>query len=51
MGLVLIGVNHRTAAVTLRERLAIPSRELPEWLASCRAVLDVDEAVILSTCI
>ena len=50
MGLVLIGVNHRTAAVTLRERLAIPSRELPEWLASCRAVLDVDEAVILSTC-
>ncbi len=50
MSLILVGVNHRTASVTLRERLAIPSRELPQRLANDRAALDVDEIAILSTC-
>ncbi|MBI3996994.1 MAG: glutamyl-tRNA reductase [Candidatus Omnitrophica bacterium] len=48
--LLLVGVNYRTAPVELRERLAIPSRDLPEALRTLRAIPGVDEAVILSTC-
>src|SRR3989338_1397762 len=48
--LLLVGVNHRTAPVELREQLAIPSRDLPEALRQLRALPGIDEAVILSTC-
>jgi glutamyl-tRNA reductase len=43
-------VNHRTAPVALRERLAVPSRELAQRLTSDYAALDADELAILSTC-
>ena len=33
MNLVLIGVNHRTAPVEVRERFAIPEARLPEAIA------------------
>lgn len=46
----LVGVNHRTAPVALREQLAISSRDLPEALKQLRAIPGIDEAVILSTC-
>jgi len=32
MNFQLIGVNHKTAPVEVRERLAIPDRKLPEAL-------------------
>jgi glutamyl-tRNA reductase len=46
----LIGVNHRTAPVEVRERLAIPESRLPE---ACKLLAEqpgVDEAMILCTC-
>ena len=46
----LIGVNHKTAPVEVRERLAIPESRLPE---ACKRLAEhpgVDEGMILSTC-
>ena len=48
--IVLIGVNHKTAPVELRERLAIPSSRLREATLSLRNTRGVREAMILSTC-
>jgi glutamyl-tRNA reductase len=50
MNLHLIGVNHKTAPVELREQLAIPDKKLPEALHQLMAVSGVKEALILSTC-
>jgi len=46
----LIGVNHKTAPVEVRERLAIPESRLPEALKKFTQHPGVDEALILSTC-
>jgi glutamyl-tRNA reductase len=46
----LIGVNHRTAPVEVRERLAIPESHLPEATRRLAAHAGVDEAMVLSTC-
>ena len=46
----LIGVNHKTAPVEVRERLAIPESRLPEALKSFTNHPGVDEGLILSTC-
>ncbi len=46
----LIGVNHNTAPVEVRERLAIPESRLPE---ACRKLVEhpaVAEGMIVSTC-
>ena len=48
--LLLLGLSHRTAPVTLREQLAIPSYKLAEALRSLRASVGDGEAVVLSTC-
>ena len=45
-----LGVNHQTAPVSLRERLAFDAGALPEALASLKALPGVQEAAILSTC-
>ena len=50
MNLQLLGVNHRTAPVEVRERLAIPERKLPEALQKLMTVPGVNEGLILSTC-
>ena len=50
MKLLITGVNHRTAPVEVRERLAFPEGELPEALRLLREGVGVDEALILSTC-
>jgi glutamyl-tRNA reductase len=50
MNLQLLGVNHKTAPVEVRERLAIPERKLPEALQSLMTVPGVSEGLILSTC-
>jgi glutamyl-tRNA reductase len=50
MNLQLLGVNHKTAPVEVRERLAIPERRLPEALQALMTVPGVSEGLILSTC-
>lgn len=49
MPLLAVGLNHRTAPVALRERLAFNVPELPPALQALRG-RGVDEAVIVSTC-
>ena len=50
MKLVLVGVNHRTAPLALRERVAIPRGELEETVRSLAAEPGVSECLIVSTC-
>ena len=49
MKLLLAGVNHRTAPVQLREKLAYRSEEIPAALMEIQA-RGAKEALILSTC-
>jgi glutamyl-tRNA reductase len=50
MNLQLIGVNHRTAPVEVRERFAVPEKELSEALQSLVRHPGVREGLIVSTC-
>ena len=50
MNFQLIGVNHNTAPVEVRERLAIPESRLPEALQKLVQFPGVDEGLILCTC-
>lgn len=50
MNFQLLGINHRTAPIEVRERLAIPERRLPEALQKLSGVAGVSECLILSTC-
>ena len=50
MNFHLLGVNHKSAPVEVRERLAIPERRLPEALEKLVSVPGVSEGMILSTC-
>lgn len=50
MPLALVGLNHTTAPVELRERLAVPEERLPELLPSLARLPGVAEACALSTC-
>ncbi|HOX56142.1 MAG TPA: glutamyl-tRNA reductase [Candidatus Paceibacterota bacterium] len=48
--LVLVGLSHHTAPVTVREQFAFPDERMPGALLSLRESGVADEAVILSTC-
>lgn len=50
MTLVAIGINHQTAPVELRERVAFADHALPAALSALRGLPGVHEAVLLSTC-
>ncbi|MGA3373826.1 MAG: glutamyl-tRNA reductase [Terracidiphilus sp.] len=50
MSLTLIGVNHKTAPIEVRERIAISRDELPETTRALAAVPGVLECMIVSTC-
>jgi glutamyl-tRNA reductase len=50
MTLALIGVNHKTAPIELRERIAISREDLPETTRALAAVPGVLECMIVSTC-
>ncbi len=50
MKLAIAGVTHQTAAVELRERLAVPANAVQEALRSLRRSHGVAEAMVLSTC-
>ncbi len=48
--LVLIGVNHKTAPIELRERIAISRDDLPDATRALAAQPGVSECMIVSTC-
>ncbi|MFO1365231.1 MAG: hypothetical protein U1E98_02460 [Moraxella osloensis] len=48
MQLLVIGLNHKTAPVAMREQLAFAAEDLPIALDSLKAI--TQGAVILSTC-
>lgn len=50
MNLVAVGVNHTTAEVELRERLAFSTQQAQAALAHLQANTSVSEAALLSTC-
>lgn len=50
MALVLLGINHNTADVALRERVAFPPEIMAEAMRDVTSLDSVNEAVIVSTC-
>ena len=50
MHIVLVGANHRSCPIEVRERLAFQREQLPDVLSSLRHQLGLAEATILSTC-
>jgi glutamyl-tRNA reductase len=50
MPLILVGVNHRTAPVDVRERLSVSEAQLNDTTSALRGLEGVDGAAVLSTC-
>jgi glutamyl-tRNA reductase len=50
VSLVVVGLNHRTAAVDLLERMTVPPSGLPKALHSLASREHLAEVVLLSTC-
>lgn len=50
MGLVLLGLNHRTAPLPIREQVVYSREEALRALRSLREEQDVPQAMLLSTC-
>lgn len=48
--LLLVGLNHRTAPVDVRERLTISESQLPATVMDLKSISGVDGAAVLSTC-
>ncbi|MFV0478465.1 MAG: glutamyl-tRNA reductase [Parahaliea sp.] len=50
MNFLVLGINHNSAAIEVRERVAFSPEQVSEALAALTALAGVDDAVILSTC-
>jgi len=50
MTLVLLGINHNTASVDLREKVAFPPEKMAEAMKGIVGLDQVEEVVIVSTC-
>lgn len=50
MDILCLGVNHESASVEVRERMAFAHKNLAECLHEIQALEAVDEVVVLSTC-
>ncbi|MCA0171683.1 glutamyl-tRNA reductase [Bacillus sp. RAR_GA_16] len=50
MHILVVGLNHKTAPVEIREKLSFQENDLPEALDKLRHSKSILEAVILSTC-
>lgn len=50
MFLVTVGLNHKTAPVEIREKLAFTENQLPEALQKLKDYAAIDGCVLLSTC-
>jgi len=50
MPLILVGLNHRTAPVDVREQLDVPDPKLADTTIALRSIEGVDGAALVSTC-
>ena len=50
MDIIVLGLNHKTAPVHIRERVAFPEKSIHEPLRALHAAAGVRETMILSTC-
>ncbi len=50
MSLVVVGINHRTAPVEVRERVVFEPARIPDALRELKALPEIRESVIVSTC-
>jgi len=50
MALLSLGINHQTAPVDIREKVAFAPDKMSEALRELKAIQSIDEAVIVSTC-
>ncbi|MGQ9509298.1 MAG: glutamyl-tRNA reductase [Thermodesulfobacteriota bacterium] len=50
MEIIVIGLNHKTASIEIRERLAFQESEIEEALREVKFLSSIREAMILSTC-
>ena len=50
MNLLIIGINHKSAPVELREKVAFTHEQLPNALKDISRVADFSEVAVLSTC-
>lgn len=50
MSILVLGLNHKTANVNIRERLAFNGDKLNEGIFALKGLPEIDEAAILSTC-
>jgi glutamyl-tRNA reductase len=50
MDLIVVGLNHRTAPLEVRERVAFDDQEVQAALARARSERVLSEAILLSTC-
>ena len=50
MPLKILGLNHNTAPVEIREQVVFAGEQIPGALQAVRDIDGVDEAVLLSTC-
>src|SRR5687768_12309741 len=46
----VLGLNHRTASIDLREKLAVFPNTVAQALAELKQTIPVEEVVVLSTC-
>jgi len=47
---ILVGLNHRTAPVEIRERISFPEEDLDRYLKALQDLPSITEGLILSTC-
>ena len=50
MSVIVVGLNHRSVPLEVLERMTVSDARLPKALADLRGRDNVDEAVVLSTC-
>lgn len=50
MSLLVLGLNHRTAPIEVRERIVFDAERLPRALAALAALPGLAEALVVSTC-
>jgi glutamyl-tRNA reductase len=50
MGIIVVGLSHKTAAIEVREKLNFPESTLPDALRKLMAYEGIRESLIVSTC-
>ena len=50
MPLQILGINHTTAPVDIRERVVIPDSRLPDALSNLQSLEGINAGIIVSTC-